>query len=215
MTTMVGVVIGAIGPVGCRVATIARVSEEAAAPSSRRRLLRRTPALPRESGETLVRALYAEHGHILLGYVTRLTGDRDQAQDIVQETLLRAWRNADTLGARDGSVRGWLLTVARNLVIDAARARRSRPAEVPPAAHDPAEPRDHVEDVSNAIVVADALRTLSPEHRAALVEVYLRGRTANEAADVLGVAPGTVKSRVHYAVRALRSSLGNTAGDEQ
>jgi RNA polymerase sigma-70 factor (ECF subfamily) len=197
----------------CLVVTIARVSQGADPPSSRRRLLRRAPA-PREAGEALVRTMYADHGQVLLGYVTRLTGDRDQAQDIVQETLLRAWRNADALSAHNGSVRGWLLTVARNLVIDAARARRSRPAEVPPTTHDPAEPRDHVEDVSNAIVVADALRTLSLEHRAALIEVYYKGRTATEAADVLGVAPGTVKSRVHYAVRALRASLGDTAGDQ-
>jgi RNA polymerase sigma-70 factor, ECF subfamily len=195
------------------VTTIARVSGEAEPSSLRRRLLRRTPAR-QDAGEALVRTLYADHGQVLLGYVTRLTGDRELAQDIAQETLLRAWRNADALSARDGSVRGWLLTVARNLVIDAVRARRARPAEVPPAAHDPVEPRDHVEDVANAIVVADALRTLSPEHRAALIEVYYRGRTAAEAGDVLGVAPGTVKSRVHYAVRALRASLGEPAGDQ-
>jgi RNA polymerase sigma-70 factor (ECF subfamily) len=210
--TAASVTLGELRPVHCFVATIARVSQEAERPSGGRRFLRRRP-VPPDSGEALVRTMYADHGPVLLGYVTRLTGDRDQAQDIVQETLLRAWRNADSLNTRDGSVRSWLLTVARNLVIDAARARRARPAEVPPAVHDPVEPRDHVEDVSNAIVVADALRTLSPEHRAALVEVYYKGRTTTEAAEVLGIAPGTVKSRVHYAVQALRSSLGDTVRD--
>jgi RNA polymerase sigma-70 factor, ECF subfamily len=193
-------------------ATIARVPDDAESSSPRRRIPRPQPA-PAAAGEEFVRTIHAEHGQVLLGYVIRLTGDREQARDIVQETLLRAWRNADSLNAGDGSLRGWLLTVARNLVIDAARARRSRPAEVPPTAHDPAETRDHVEDLANAIVVADALRKLSPEHRAALVEVYYKGHSATEAAEVLGIAVGTVKSRVHHAVRAMRGSMGGIARD--
>ena len=183
---------------------MARVPDDAESSSLRRRIPRPRPAAA-AAGEEFVRTIHAEHGQVLLGYVIRLTGDREQARDIVQETLLRAWRNADSLNTGDGSLRGWLLTVARNLVIDAARARRSRPAEVPPTAHDPAEMRDHVE--------ADALRKLSPEHRAALVEVYYKGHSATEAAEVLGIAVGTVKSRVHHAVRAMRGSLGEIARD--
>jgi RNA polymerase sigma-70 factor, ECF subfamily len=210
--TAMSVTMGGIGPVRRLLATMSRVSEEAEQPAAGRRFLRRRAA-PSATGEALVRTIYAEHGQVLLGYVTRLTGDREQARDIVQETLLRAWRNADALSSGGGSVRGWLLTVARNLVIDAARARQSRPQEAPPAVHDPAEPRDQVEDLTNAMVVADALRTLSPEHRAALVEVYFRGHSTAEAAQALGIAPGTVKSRVHYAVQALRSSMGELARD--
>jgi RNA polymerase sigma-70 factor (ECF subfamily) len=166
------------------------------------------PGDPR-TGEALVRTLYDEHGRYLVAYAARLTGDRQLAEDIVQETLLRAWRHADRLTDEKGSVRGWLLTVARNIATDKARARRSRPPEVEETqeVHDVRVDRDHAEDVANSLVVADALRTLSPEHRAALVETYFQGRTMTEAARVLGVPPGTVKSRVHYALQQLRTTL--------
>jgi RNA polymerase sigma-70 factor (ECF subfamily) len=161
------------------------------------------------AGEVLVRTLYDEHGRYLVAYATRLTGDRQLAEDIVQETLLRAWRHADRLTDEQGSVRGWLLTVTRNIATDKARARKARPPEVEegPEVHDVRSVRDHAEDVANSLVVAEALRTLSPEHRAALVETYYQGRTMTEAARVLGIPPGTVKSRVHYALQQLRVTL--------
>jgi RNA polymerase sigma-70 factor, ECF subfamily len=161
------------------------------------------------AGEALVRTLYDEHGRYLVAYAARLTGDRQLAEDIVQETLLRAWRHADRLTDEQGSVRGWLLTVTRNIATDKARARKARPPEVEegPDVHDVRSVRDHAEDVANSLVVADALRTLSPEHRAALVETYYQGRTMTEAARVLGIPPGTVKSRVHYALQQLRVTL--------
>ncbi|WP_455432367.1 sigma factor [Thermocatellispora tengchongensis] len=75
--------------------------------------------------EQLIRALFDDHGGPLYGYVLRLTGDPGRAEDVVQETLLRAWRHPDALAGRP--VRAWLFTVARNLVVDQHRARRSRP----------------------------------------------------------------------------------------
>ena len=87
--------------------------------------------------EALVHAVYAEHGRALLAYTTRLMGDRAAAEDIVQETLIRAWRHPEVMTNGRGSTRGWLLTVARNLVTDRIRARAARPREVP---EDPALP---------------------------------------------------------------------------
>src|SRR4051812_575061 len=89
----------------------------------------------RESAtDDLIRQLYAEHAGMLLGYTRRLLGgDTARAEDVVQETLLRAWRHPEVLerSERHGtSIRGWLVTVARNIVIDTERARRSRPREV-------------------------------------------------------------------------------------
>jgi RNA polymerase sigma-70 factor (ECF subfamily) len=159
-----------------------------------------------DADEALVTSLYVEHGRVLLAYVTRLTGDRQLAEDVVQETLLRAWRHAGTLTEEKGSIRGWLLTVARNIATDKARARMARPAEV----HEDAAPPvsvDHSDDVVNSIYVLEALQSLSPEHRAVLVEVYYGGKTAAEAAETLGVPAGTVKSRTYYALRALRLAL--------
>jgi RNA polymerase sigma-70 factor, ECF subfamily len=159
-----------------------------------------------DADEALVTSLYVEHGRILLAYVTRLTGDRQLAEDVVQETLLRAWRHAGTLTEEKGSIRGWLLTVARNIATDKARARMVRPAEVQEDAAPPVS-IDHSDDVVNSIYVMDALQSLSPEHRAVLVEVYYGGKTAAEAATALGVPAGTVKSRTYYALRALRHAL--------
>ena len=167
---------------------------------------RRRPEPP-DPGEELVRDLYAEHGHSLLAYATRLTGDRSAAEDVVQETLLRAWKHAESMVNGKGSVRGWLLTVARNIITDRARARAIRPTEVaPPPGVEPVA-GDHAEGVLDTMVVMDALDQLTPEHRDVLVELYYRGRSVAETADRLGVPAGTVKSRCYYALRAMRVVL--------
>ncbi|EXG81497.1 RNA polymerase sigma factor, sigma-70 family [Cryptosporangium arvum DSM 44712] len=158
--------------------------------------------------EALIRSLFAEHGRALLAYVTRLTEDRSLAEDIVQETILRAWRNPDVMVNGKGSVRGWLLTVARNIVIDQSRARAARPTEVPEVPYKPPVARDHADNVVNQMVVMEALEQLPPEHRDVLVQIYLKGRTIKEAAEALGVPVGTVKSRTFYALRTLRDGFG-------
>jgi RNA polymerase sigma-70 factor, ECF subfamily len=151
-----------------------------------------------------VRAVYAEHGPALLAYATRLIGDRGQAEDVVQETLLRAWQHAEGLAADSRPLRPWLFTVAARVAVDAHRARRARPIETTPDALATLAAPDELDRALQAWQVAEALATLSPPHRAALVETYYRGRSVAEAALVLGVRPGTVKSRVYYALRALR-----------
>lgn len=158
--------------------------------------------------ETRLRTLFDEHATALLGYVTRLTGgDRGRAEDIVQETLLRAWQHEPDLVADHTSLRPWLFTVARNLAIDAHRARGSRPHEVGDAALDVVPADSDLENSLDRIVVADALGALSSDHRAVILETFYRGHTVAEAAEVLGVPEGTVKSRSFYALRALRLAL--------
>lgn len=167
----------------------------------------------RAKGEDLIRHLYEEHGRSLLAYATRLTGDRAAAEDVVQETLVRAWKHADDLENGKGSVRGWLLTVARNIITDKVRARASRPQEVEEPAESPAIQRDHAQTVVDSMTVLGAMDSLSPEHREVLVEIYYGGKTVAETAEALGVAPGTVKSRCYYGLRALRATM-STKGTE-
>lgn len=166
--------------------------------------------------EALIKALYADHGRALLAYATRLTNDRAAAEDVVQETLVRAWRKLDVVTNGQGSVRGWLFTVARNIVIDQARARAARPAEVA-ATTESAGPTagDHAEQVVDSLIVLDALEGLSPEHRSVIEEIYFRGRPVAETAAVLAIPPGTVKSRSYYALRALRDKLEPRAARQE
>lgn len=156
--------------------------------------------------EDRARALYEEHVPALLAYVQRMMhGDRQLAEDIVQETLLRAWKHAGDLPAR--ARRPWLFTTARNLVIDSYRARNARPIEAPAHRMDASVGDDGLDSALDAVLLTDALRALSAEHRAVLFDCYYRGRTAVQIAAARGLPPGTVRSRIHYALRALRLAL--------
>lgn len=157
--------------------------------------------------ETLLRALYDEHGQALLGYATRLTGDRSLAEDVVQETLLRAWRHAGSLDPARGPLRPWLFTIARNVVVDLLRARGARPREVGGDALAGVPAGDEIERAVETWTVAAALASLSADHRAVLIETYYRGSSVAEAAERLGIPAGTVKSRAFYALRELRLRL--------
>ncbi len=173
--------------------------------------------------ERLMRELYSAHAGVLLGYVRRLVGgDTARAEGVVQETLLRAWRHPNALDPKRAggvSVRGWLLTVARHLVIDGERARKARPREVPhpsdTAGYDLAASTlsatgpvrvddDELDRVLLAHTLADALETLTADHRSVLEQLYFRDQTVSYTARLLGVPEGTVKSRAYYALRALR-----------
>jgi RNA polymerase sigma-70 factor (ECF subfamily) len=154
-----------------------------------------------------VRAVRDRYAEPLLGYVERLTGDHHRAEDIVQETLLRAWRSAPRAPADQGSLRSWLFRVARNLATDAHRARRARPPEVAIDALDGVPSAERADRSLHAHLLVEALGALREEHRLAIVETYLRGRSVAEAAVALGVPPGTVKSRCYYGLRALRREL--------
>ena len=175
-----------------------------------------------EALEALIAAVYREHGRAMLAYATRLLGDRAAAEDVVQEALIRAWRHPEVLTNGKGSIRGWLLTVIRNLVTDRQRARAARPTEVAETAGTTADAgveRDHADRVVASVTVLEALEGLSDDHRGVLDQLYFQGRSLGETASVLGIPAGTVKSRTYYALRALRRSMNregvaNVMGEE-
>lgn len=162
-----------------------------------------------DSETALVRVLYDEHAAALWRYAMRLTGDCGRAEDVVQETLLRAWQHPEVTEDGERSARAWLFTVARNMIIDERRSPRFRRENgslefVKESAN--AGP-DEINAALDRLLLGDALAQLSPEHRAVIRRSYYLGWSTAQIAEDLQIADGTVKSRLHYAVRALRLKL--------
>ncbi|MCP2292264.1 sigma-70 family RNA polymerase sigma factor [Nocardia amikacinitolerans] len=154
----------------------------------------------------LMRVLYQEHAPALWRYTLGLVHDAGRAEDIVQETLLRAWQRPNVLDQQTMSARAWLFTVARNLVVDehrSARNRREFRTDNPPEQPAP----DQADRTLDGWLVADALARLSTDHREVIVRAYYRGLSTHQIAAELEIPPGTVKSRMHYGMRALRLAL--------
>ena len=163
---------------------------------------------PTNGPVALMQQLHDEHAGALWGYCLRLTGhDRARAEDLLQETLLRAWRSSRLLDESRGSVRSWLFTVARNVAIDKWRTKRTSTGVAVAEPPEPTDPRDHTDGLLLSWVVSDALARLSEDHRSVLLCCYYRGMSVADAARRLDIPEGTVKSRTHYALRALRLAL--------
>ena len=156
--------------------------------------------------EALMTALYTEHYRVLLSFVSRYVSDRHRAEDLVQETLLRAWRHIDQLDTDNGRTRSYLLTIARNVVTNAWRAEQRRPRLVADdSAVAAASSPDSVDQLVEGWLISEALERLSADHQAVVRAVYYEGQSVADAARQLSVPEGTVKSRAYYAVRALRT----------
>ena len=157
--------------------------------------------------ETVMRAAYADHGRALLEFVlTKTGGDRQWAEDVVQETMLRLWRHIrDTDFVRD--LRPLLFTMARRQVIDGYRRRGARPREVGAWELEEVAAADDLDRSLLALTVKRALMHLDCAHRAVIVGLYFQGRTITDVADLLAIPVGTVKSRAYYGLCALRTTL--------
>lgn len=176
-------------------------------------------------------ALAARHHRAVVGYLVGMLGDRDEALDGAQEVFVRVFTRAD-MYLPSGSFRGWLFRIATNVAIDAIRSRRRRlfgwtrrqkarpEPSVPGAADDLASLPDPgagaLDDLlmrERAAVVQRAVQALPPKYRAALVMRDLQDLSYEEAADALGLAVGTVKSRVNRARNLLREKLAGYVGE--
>ncbi|NKY37956.1 sigma-70 family RNA polymerase sigma factor [Cellulomonas septica] len=159
-----------------------------------------------DDADELLRALHAAYARPLHHYVVRLTGDHELAQDVVQEAMVRAWRHPEVMARDDDAARAWLYRVTRNLVIDDRRSARHVREQMTEQTPDVPTP-DGTQAVLDAWLVADALTGLSAEHRAVVVGAYYGGRSVAELARENQIPEGTVKSRLHYGLRALRLAL--------
>jgi RNA polymerase sigma-70 factor (ECF subfamily) len=154
--------------------------------------------------EDVVEAIYREHGAALRRFVLSASRDPQQAEDVVQETVLRVWQHAPEI---TGSLRSYLYRTAGNIMIDNYRRAQRRPESLENSLTDPADALEKVDGLLNRVLVEEALLRLSREHRDVLVALHYRRFTVNEAAVQLNIPSGTVKSRAYYAVRALRTIL--------
>lgn len=164
------------------------------------------------------RALYDAYGPGIYAFVRRRTGDTQLSREIVQDVMTSVWRTAPRLDSGRGSLRAWVFQVARNATIDAGRRRRIRPGLAPElgVVREPVSEVDDIESMFRGWLIRTALERLPDDHRAVVELVYFQQMKTSEAAQLLGVPEGTVKSRSYYALRNLRTALaelGVIAGD--
>ena len=150
------------------------------------------------------------HGRFLYTVAYRLTGNHDDAQDLVQEVLLRVRRGLETY--RPGSLEGWLSRITTNTFLDETRRRRRRPVDLLPEEPDRVVAPSPPADVALASEVLpddlqDALRSLPDDYRAAVVMCDVVGLSYQEISESLGVPVGTVRSRIHRGRALLRKAL--------
>ena len=153
----------------------------------------------------------------VFGLAYSMTGDTGVAEDVAQEAMLRAWRHAPVFDPRRGSVASWVLTITRNLAIDALRLRRAVPTD--PDDFAAAALRSNEHDPEDAVrrgdvreLVRGGLEALPPEQRRAVVLAAVYGRTALEISESEGIPLGTAKTRIRTALIRLRVAVEQSEG---
>ena len=157
-----------------------------------------------------IQAVQDEYAGALLVFAYRAVGNLQDAEDVVQEVLVRVWRSADRFDPDRAAISTWLFTIARNVVIDHRRRQQVRPRVVADVTPDGDEPHADATGFDRALEawhMAEALRSLTADHREVIIETYYRDRSVAQAAERLGIPPGTVKSRLYHGLRNLRVAL--------
>ncbi len=143
----------------------------------------------------------------VFGLAVSVVGDPGLAEEVAQDALLRAWRRAAAYDPRRGRVASWLLTITRNLAIDAVRLRRDQPIDPDRLLRLPATAADPADAVDGLDRVRDELRTLPPELRRPILLSIVYGLTAAEIATRDGLPLGTVKTRIRRGRALLRLAM--------
>lgn len=148
-----------------------------------------------------VRVLFARHNVRVFRFLLRLVGDEAMAEDLLNEVFIDVWRNAGSFAARS-QVTTWILAIARYKALAALRRRSFAQLddETSESMEDPADdPEIAVQKTERSALLQDCLRQLSVAHREVVDLVYYHEQSIDEAAHIIGVPPGTVKTRVFYA----------------
>ncbi len=185
--------------------------------SSPKRADRLTAAAECSDGELLQRigggdreafdVLYRRFVRPVFALALRRLGDRGRAEDATQDAFASVWRSASSYRAERGAGAPWLYAVARNAIVDRARARSESPMEFPEEASSEPGPPEEAEHSWLAWRVHRALQDL-PEHERTLLELaYWSGLSQSEIADFLSIPLGTVKTRTRSALGRLADTL--------
>jgi len=153
-----------------------------------------------------MRVLLRAYGGGLYGFALKRLGDPGLAEEVVQEVMVRVWRNAASFDDKRGSFRSWLYQIATNVVIDMHRRRNSRPA-LAELAFEPATELGSLEEEMERWQLRMVVANLRPEHRDVISLIHFEGLKLREAAERLRIPVGTVKSRCYYALESLRVAL--------
>jgi RNA polymerase sigma-70 factor, ECF subfamily len=164
--------------------------------------------IPHDRSGDELRELYRRYAGELFGFACNALGDRELAEEVVQDVFARLWRNAGDYDSTKASVRTWLYAIARNRIVDARRRASVRPGLAPGEAEEPPEELDR--ELEQAVLrwqVAAALTRLSAEHREVIRLSHWGGLSLREIAERKGIPLGTAKSRAYYALQSLRLIL--------
>ncbi len=153
--------------------------------------------------------LYRRYARPVFGFALRRLGDRGRAEDAVQETFASVWRSAGSYKPERGPGAPWLYAVARNAIVDRARARSDTPAEIPETAADEPGPAERTEQSWVAWRVHRALEELPEREHEVIALAYWSGLSQSEVAEYLGIPIGTVKTRTRSALARLAEVLGD------
>ncbi|HEY1650971.1 MAG TPA: sigma-70 family RNA polymerase sigma factor [Acidimicrobiales bacterium] len=167
--------------------------------------------------QTAAVAFVRRYQRRVFGLAYSMTSDAGVAEDVAQEAMVRVWKHAPVFDPRRGSVASWVLTITRNLAIDALRLRRAVPTDPDDFAasamrSNEHNPEDSVRRGDVRRTVRDALEVLPPEQRRAVVLAAVYGRTALEISESEGIPLGTAKTRIRTALIRLRGAIEHSEG---
>jgi RNA polymerase sigma-70 factor, ECF subfamily len=158
------------------------------------------------------------HSPAVLGLLFRILGGRGEAEEVLQETFLQVWQQADRYEAGRSTPRGWLLMLARSRALDRLRRREARSRREIEAATDATYPKlsaavgtERLETAERREAVGEALNLLSPEQRRCIELAFFEGLTHTQIAERLAAPLGTVKSRILLGMNKLRQALGSSS----